>query len=534
MSRRHILFIGLTAILLIPASSTIEYPKINCSCGGTLEKIDSYKPPSIRNDHCGEDGATTCTSTTGFCMSTVELIKKRDMVFMKLKIWGCLKEEDNTPRGRPFLCQTMELDGFTEKTLEYQCCTTNMCNEELRPNLPAKPTNPPSTGNKGWSTLMIVIVIVAVIAVVLIGVALTSCYLYKRNRQNKPLTGGCGSTTPSIQDPGCQFADIIAEDPNMTTSGSGAGLPLLVHRTIARQVQLQEVIGKGRYGEVFRGKWRGEDVAVKKFITRDERSWFREAEIYQTIMLRHENILGFIAADNKDVGGHLELWLVSDYHTNGSLFDYLNETRVDMRALFKLSGTIASGLAHLHMEIIGTLGKPPIAHRDLKSKNILVKKNGECAIADLGLAVRHDSATDTIDIPLNNRVGTKRYMAPEVLENSINERHFDSFKRADIYSLGLVFWEIVRRCDIGGQNIEYKLPYYDLAPDDPSIEEMREIVCKKGMRPQHEPLWLQYDCLSSMWDLMKECWYENACARLTALRVKKSISVMQSDEGIKV
>ena len=58
-----------------------------------------------------------------------------------------------------------------------------------------------------------------------------------------------------------------------------------------------------------------------------------------------------------DVGGHLELWLVSDYHTNGSLFDYLNETRVDMRALFKLSGTIASGLAHLHMEIIGTLGE---------------------------------------------------------------------------------------------------------------------------------------------------------------------------------
>lgn len=50
---------------------------------------------------------------------------------------------------------------------------------------------------------------------------------------------------------------------------------------------------------MFRGKWRGEDVAVKKFITRDERSWFREAEIYQTNMLRHDNILGFIAADNK-------------------------------------------------------------------------------------------------------------------------------------------------------------------------------------------------------------------------------------------
>lgn len=77
------------------------------------------------------------------------------------------------------------------------------------------------------------------------------------------------------------------------------GLPLLVQRTIARTIVLQETIGKGRFGEVWRGKWRGEDVAVKIFSSRDERSWFREAEIYQTILLRHENILGFIAADNK-------------------------------------------------------------------------------------------------------------------------------------------------------------------------------------------------------------------------------------------
>lgn len=78
-----------------------------------------------------------------------------------------------------------------------------------------------------------------------------------------------------------------------------AGLPLFVQRTVARTIVLQEIIGKGRFGEVWRGKWRGGDVAVKIFSSREERSWFREAEIYQTIMLRHENILGFIAADNK-------------------------------------------------------------------------------------------------------------------------------------------------------------------------------------------------------------------------------------------
>lgn len=83
--------------------------------------------------------------------------------------------------------------------------------------------------------------------------------------------------------------------------------------------------------------------------------------------------------------------------------------------MIKMAHTMATGLAHLHMEIVGTQGKPAIAHRDLKSKNILVKINGTCAIGDLGLAVRHDVITDTVDIQLNNRVGTKRYMAPEVI-----------------------------------------------------------------------------------------------------------------------
>lgn len=62
----------------------------------------------------------------------------------------------------------------------------------------------------------------------------------------------------------------------------------------------------------------------------------------------------------------------------------------------------------VHEGMFAVPGKPAIAHRDLKSKNILVKKNGTAVIADLGLAVKHDSTTNTIDIPSNHRVGTKR------------------------------------------------------------------------------------------------------------------------------
>lgn len=42
-------------------------------------------------------------------------------------------------------------------------------------------------------------------------------------------------------------------------------------------------------------------------------------------------------------------------------------------------------------------------------------------------------------------------MAPEILDDTINMNSFESFKRADIYSLGLVFWELARRCSFRGR-----------------------------------------------------------------------------------
>lgn len=180
------------------------------------------------------------------------------------------------------------------------------------------------------------------------------------------------------------------------------------------------------------------------------------------------------------------------------------------------------------------LGKPAIAHRDLKSKNILVKANRTCAIGDLGLAVRYDAATDSVDIALNHRVGTKRYMAPEVLEETINSNHFDSYKRADVYAFGLVLWEIARRCNVGGIFDEYQLPFYDVVPSDPSIEEMRKVVCVDRQRPSMPNRWQSFDPLRSMSQLMKECWYANAAARLTALRIKKTLANLEASDDVKV
>ncbi|MEQ2265678.1 TGF-beta receptor type-1 [Xenotaenia resolanae] len=87
------------------------------------------------------------------------------------------------------------------------------------------------------------------------------------------------------------------------------------------------------------------------------------------------------------------------------------------------------------------------------------------------------------------RSAISRYMAPEVLDDSINMKHFESFKRADIYAMGLVFWEIASRCSVGGIHEDYQLPYYDLVQSDPSVEEMRKVVCEQKLRPNIPNRW---------------------------------------------
>ncbi|XP_069589069.1 activin receptor type-1C isoform X2 [Ranitomeya imitator] len=409
-----------------------------------------------------------------------------------------------------------------------ECCHSDFCNNRTL-RLPAVSSSPSHFGHvELWVMVTIPICVLAIAIMLTVYTCQRRYGAYKRTRRQcieEPLTE-C-----NLDPDGKCLKDLIYD---MSTSGSGSGLPLLVQRTIARTVIIQEVVGKGRFGEVWRGKWCGEDVAVKIFSSRDERSWFREAEIYQTVMLRHENILGFIAADNKDNGTWTQLWLVSEYHDQGSLYDFLNRSTVTIGGMMKLALSVVSGLAHLHMEIVGTRGKPAIAHRDLKSKNILVKKNETCAIADLGLAVKHDSITNTIDIPQNPRVGTKRYMAPELLDDSISMQHFESFKCADIYSLGLVYWEIARRCSVGGVVDEYQLPYYDMVPSDPSLEDMRKVVCDQKLRPNIPNQWQSFEALRVMGRIMRECWYANGKARLTALRIKKTLSQLCVEEDFKL
>ena len=288
--------------------------------------------------------------------------------------------------------------------------------------------------NQHHIIIAICVVVVVLVAAVIGGLAVFQWLRSKRRILKMPLPIDSQGSS-DITD------DSMAET---MTSGSGSGMPRMVDRTIAKQIELQEVIGSGRYGQVYLGEYRDEHVAVKIFSTVDEESWNREKDIYSIVLIRNDYILGYIAADMISNNGVTELWLITQYHPLGSLYDFLSVSDVKLTPsrmiLFALS--ICNGLHHLHTEFSGVQGKPSIAHRDLKSKNILVKTNNTCCIADFGLAVYRDVQTRKINLPPTYKNGTVRYLPPEILNNTIDLNLFDSFLYVDMYCLALVFWEI--------------------------------------------------------------------------------------------
>ncbi|XP_060523005.1 bone morphogenetic protein receptor type-1B isoform X2 [Cylas formicarius] len=467
----------------------------------------------------------------GMCFTDVEAAINDDGVEYPLRRYGCLPPDDGT---------FMQCKGHLvphRQSKSIQCCDdADFCNRDLKISYPERP-EPDVPGFGTQDNLPFIVLLTSVtfcLTVFLLGIA----FVYMKYRK-KEAHGKFGLYSKGYPSEKCPNVDIHRPLTSLIeqSSGSGSGLPILVQRTISKQIHMVQSVGKGRYGEVWLARFRGERVAVKVFFTTEEASWFRETEIYQTVLMRHENILGFIAADIKGTGSWTQMLLITEYHEKGSLFDYLQDHCLESNGLLVMARSIVSGLAHLHTEIIGTKGKPAIAHRDIKSKNILVKRNGECCIADFGLAVKYLSDVNEIEVPPNIRSGTRRYMAPELLSKSIDVNNFEAYRKADVYALGLVMWEMSRRCVTGDKlkiADDYAVPYYDCVPSDPSCDDMSLAVCVKKLRPQVPLRWETDPVLRTMSKVMQECWHHSPDARLTTLRVKKTLARLEPDVTVNI
>lgn len=153
-----------------------------------------------------------------------------------------------------------------------------------------------------------------------------------------------------------------------------------------RPAQLLDFLHHGRMSSVLKGIYLQREVAIKVIHPQHQTQWLTEKGMFEKYDLKHENLLSFITAEIRQQNDQIQYWIVTEYHQNGSLENYLREYVISPELLLKMLYSIVKGLVYLHSGD-ATNGRPMVAHRDIKSGNILVKKDLSCCIADLGLAL---------------------------------------------------------------------------------------------------------------------------------------------------
>ncbi|XP_063042084.1 TGF-beta receptor type-2-like isoform X2 [Engraulis encrasicolus] len=344
----------------------------------------------------------------------------------------------------------------------------------------------------------------------LLGLALlviVSFYLYRVGLQRKLWESG--------KLKGRDFSDVhamLTDDEHSDSSSTHANS--LNHNTEPLPIELDGLVGKGRFAEVYKAKLKqgtsatGEPfqtVAIKVFSSDEYLSWKNEKDIFSDADLRHDNVLLFLTAEERKVDK--QYWLVTAYHPLGNLQEYLTRQVLSWDDLMSLGSSMAEGVAHLHSE--RTLcGRPkvPLAHRDLKSSNILVRKDKDltCCLCDFGLALRLDNTLSVDELANSGQVGTARYMAPEVLESRINLENTESFKQTDVYSMSLVLWEITSRCDAIGEVKEYEPPFGKVR-EHPCVESMKDSVLRDRGRPEMPSTWCNHPGIALVCGTIEEC-----------------------------
>ena len=255
----------------------------------------------------------------------------------------------------------------------------------------------------------------------------------------------CGVELPNAETglcPGCLLkaaAEPSApehelDETEAPSSGSGFTAPAPEELSkLLPSLDVIDLIGRGGMGAVYTARQKELDriVAVKilpKEVQDDPGFGDRFIREAQTLAkLNHPNIVSVY-----DFGRADDLfYFVMEYIDGVTLRDSIAAGGVTPAEALRIVPDLCDALQYAHEE--------GVVHRDIKPENILLDRRGRIKIADFGLAKLLKTNDEEHNLTQTHQVmGTMKYMAPEQMQTSRDVDH-----RADIYSLGVIFYELL-------------------------------------------------------------------------------------------
>jgi len=201
------------------------------------------------------------------------------------------------------------------------------------------------------------------------------------------------------------------------------------------EIQEGEILSKsGGFSIIYKGTWHGTPVAIKKLFDASnspESLAEMDCEVDKLAKLRHPNIISLQAVHRRPPVFSIVLEVI----TGGSLHQLLHGRQsfcfapgitpeaVTSRDFIRIDASMALALAFMHAR--------NVAHRDVKSPNVLVSPHLEAKLCDFGLArMKSELMTGAMQY-----AGTPQYMAPELLQQK------KYTEKVDVWAFGTLVWE---------------------------------------------------------------------------------------------
>lgn len=256
-----------------------------------------------------------------------------------------------------------------------------------------------------------------------------------------------------------------------------------------QELKFGAVIGRGSSGIIYKGKWRGQNVAIKKLLPDrligEREGAIREAQIVVGIR-PHLNVIRILGVCITDEDIYIVMNLM---YTSLDKLLYDSTNVIEPKDIYKIVKGVVAGMVHLENE--------NICHRDLAARNICLDRHGVPAITDFGMSRKVMSSKEGKTV---TQMGPVAWMAPECFKQIYSTK-------SDVWSFGCLLYEILAR----------KPPHHESR----DLFELAVNIRDHHVKPEIDPNWD-----APYVKIMKRCWRSVPEERPSFLKISQILEKM--------